>query len=49
VNCWGSTWSWVFEIFLPTIDARFVADHLDVMYYSLGALGAGLFWRWWYR
>ena len=45
-------WSWVFEILLPAIDRvrdRFVADHLDVMYYALGALGAGIFWRWWYR
>lgn len=41
-------WSWVFEILLPAVDARFVGDHLDVMYYSLGALGAGVFWRWRY-
>jgi hypothetical protein len=45
-------WSWVFEILLPAIDlleGRFVADHLDVVYYALGSLGAGAFWRWWYR
>jgi hypothetical protein len=26
----------------------FVADHLDVLYYALGALLAGIFWKWWY-
>ena len=25
-----------------------VADHLDILYYALGALLAGVFWRWWY-
>lgn len=42
-------WSWAFEILLPRTDVRFVGDHLDILYYALGALGAGLFWRWWYR
>jgi hypothetical protein len=44
-------WSWVFEIILPRtgiLGDRCVADYLDVMHYALGALGAGLFWRWWY-
>jgi hypothetical protein len=44
-------WSWVFEIILPRTDLFgnwCVADYLDVMYYSLGALLAALFWRWWY-
>jgi len=44
-------WSWVFEIILPWTDIlgeRCVADYLDVMHYALGALIAGLFWRWWY-
>jgi len=45
-------WSWVFEIILPAIDGLgdcFYADHLDVMYYAFGTLGAGVFWQWWYR
>ena len=45
-------WSWVFEIILPQTNGlgdRFVADHLDILYYSLGALLAGLFWRWFYN
>jgi hypothetical protein len=44
-------WSWVFEIILPQtawLGDRCVADHLDVLYYALGALLAGLFWRLWY-
>jgi len=45
-------WSWVFEIILPQTEMfgdLCFADHLDVMYYALGALAAALFWRWWYR
>jgi hypothetical protein len=45
-------WSWVFEIILPemgTLGDRFVADHLDILYYSLGALLAGLNWKWFYN
>jgi len=45
-------WSWVFEIVLPATDwlgDRCVADHLDVVYYAVGALAAGIFWRCWYR
>ena len=44
-------WSWVFEILLPAtgwLGDRCVADYLDIVYYSLGALLAGLFWAWWY-
>ena len=44
-------WSWTFEILLPAIPSlgnTFVADHLDVLAYCAGALGAGVFWRWWY-
>jgi hypothetical protein len=44
-------WSWVFEIILPAtalFGDRCVADHLDVLYYALGALLASLFWKWWY-
>lgn len=45
-------WSWIFEIILPR--TRFMgqwctADHLDILYYALGALLAAGFWRWWYR
>ena len=28
---------------------RFVADHLDILYYSLGTLLAGLYWKWFYN
>jgi hypothetical protein len=44
-------WSWAFEIVLPSmgpVGAWCVADYRDVFYYSLGALGAAVFWRWWY-
>jgi hypothetical protein len=44
-------WSWTFEILLPAIPSlgkAFVADHLDVLAYCAGALGAGVFWKWWY-
>jgi hypothetical protein len=44
-------WSWVFEILLPATSlfgALCVADHNDILYYALGALGAAVFWRWWY-
>jgi hypothetical protein len=44
-------WSWTFEIILPAtgwLGEWCVADYLDILYYALGALLAGLFWRWWY-
>lgn len=44
-------WSWVFEIFLPRTEMfrRYcTADPWDITYYSLGAIGAFLFWRIWY-
>lgn len=44
-------WSWMFEVFLPQtsfLGGRFVADHVDVLFYALGALAAAIFWRWWY-
>jgi len=44
-------WSWVFEIILPQTELfrdYCFADHWDIFYYALGALLAGLFWRWWY-
>ena len=44
-------WSWLFEIILPATalfgDAC-VADYMDIFWYALGALGAAVFWRWWY-
>lgn len=44
-------WSWVLEVILPAIalDGRFVADHLDIVCYAIGALAAGVFWWFWYR
>ncbi len=44
-------WSIVFEMILPQI--KFfrhlaTADPADIMYYTLGALGASLFWQRWY-
>jgi hypothetical protein len=44
-------WSWVFEIFLPAtgwLGDRCVSDYLDILYYTLGALLATVFWAWWY-
>ncbi len=44
-------WSWVFEIILPStrlLGDRVVSDYRDILYYSIGALLAGSFWRWWY-
>ena len=44
-------WSWLFEIILPQSEIlgdSCVADHLDILYYTLGALVAGIFWKWWY-
>lgn len=44
-------WSWVFEIVLPAtgwLGDRCVSDYLDIVYYTIGALLAGLFWRWRY-
>lgn len=45
-------WSWLFEVVLPgtgVLGRYCVSDHRDVLWYSVGALGAGAFWRWWYR
>jgi hypothetical protein len=44
-------WSYVFEVLLPAtpcLGTCCVGDHLDILYYSLGALLAGVFWKWWY-
>jgi hypothetical protein len=43
-------WSWVFEVILPETQlfgGLCVSDHLDVLYYAVGAVGAPLFWAWW--
>jgi hypothetical protein len=45
-------WSWFFEMVLPEtglVGRRAVSDHLDIVYYSLGAALAASFWRWLYR
>lgn len=45
-------WSWLFEMILPRIGPfreRAVSDHLDILYYTVGALIAIAFWAWWYR
>jgi len=44
-------WSWVFEMILPGTEmfGRYcTADAWDIVYYSLGAVGAAIIWRWWY-
>lgn len=44
-------WSWVFEIILPRTEMfshYCTADTWDIVYYSLGAVGATIVWRWWY-
>ncbi len=44
-------WSWIFEVILPGTEwgrAFSVADPLDVLAYTAGALGAAVFWQWWY-
>jgi len=44
-------WSFVFEVWLPTtsmFQGRSIGDPLDVLYYSLGALIAAIYWRWKY-
>ena len=44
-------WSIVFEIIVPQIPFfrhLAIADPEDIMYYTLGAFAASLFWRVWY-
>ncbi len=44
-------WSWAFEIVLPTagwLGKWCVSDYLDILWYTVGALAAALWWRWWY-
>lgn len=45
-------WSVVFELLLPRIgifEGLAIADHVDIFFYSLGALMAAIFWRIWYE
>jgi hypothetical protein len=44
-------WSVVFELILPCLEPfRHIAvsDHVDVLFYALGALLAAVFWKTWY-
>lgn len=41
-------WSWTFEVLLPGtgwLGPTFAADHRDVLWYAIGALGAAFWWR----
>jgi hypothetical protein len=45
-------WSVIFEVSLPqtrTFRGLATADYLDVLWYTVGALGAAVGWGWWYR
>jgi hypothetical protein len=45
-------WSFAFEVWLPRTEVlrgKAIADPIDIVCYSLGALGAAWFWRFWYR
>jgi hypothetical protein len=45
-------WSWIFEVILPHTDLmrqHCIADPWDIVYYTLGALIAVIFWRSHYR
>jgi hypothetical protein len=45
-------WSFLFECWLPytsVLRGRMTADHVDILFYTLGALAAALFWRRWYE
>lgn len=44
-------WSAVFELWVPRLDSfRTLAfsDHVDILFYAIGALLAALFWKRWY-
>jgi hypothetical protein len=44
-------WSWTFELFLPHTELfrhLATADHLDILAYTIGAIFAAVFWRYWY-
>jgi len=45
-------WSVVFELWLPRVGpfrGRAFSDHVDILFYAIGALAASLFWKRWYR
>jgi hypothetical protein len=45
-------WSFVFEYWLPytaLFQGRATSDYADILFYTLGALAACLFWKRWYR
>ena len=45
-------WSFVFEYWLPytpLFQGRVTSDYTDILFYTLGALSACLFWKRWYR
>jgi hypothetical protein len=45
-------WSFVFEYWLPStpvFQGRAISDSTDILFYTLGALAAALFWKQWYR
>jgi hypothetical protein len=44
-------WSIVFELWLPYVplfQGRAISDPVDILFYTLGGLLAGLFWKRWY-
>ncbi len=45
-------WSAFFELYLPRVgyfQHLATSDYLDIVYYTIGALAASVFWRVWYR
>ncbi len=45
-------WSFLFEFWLPdtsVLGGRTIADHVDILFYTLGSLASALFWKRWYR
>jgi hypothetical protein len=45
-------WSFIFELWLPSTSlfrGRVISDHVDILFYTLGALLASLFWQSHYR
>ena len=45
-------WSVIFEVWLPRTEVFrgfATADPIDILCYTVGALGATLFWQYWYR
>ncbi len=44
-------WSAVFELLLPRMPLYrhlAIGDPADILFYTLGALGSALYWKWWY-